>query len=60
MKGRFFYSFTKAYSMRELNSPMTTYECEQGYHRDPNEYGKNAANKVENLVVKQPFENGEG
>ena len=42
--------------MRELNSPMTTYECERVCHHDLTGHQKIAA---ANLVVKRPFENGE-
>ncbi len=46
--------------MRELNSPMTTYECERVDRQDLTEYEKNAANQVANLLVKRPLEDGEG
>ncbi len=57
MKGGFSNSFIEAYSMRELNSPITTFECERGYHRNLSEYEKNSASKVANLAVKRPFGN---
>ncbi len=52
MNGAFFPSFGKSDLIEELNSSMAAYKCDLGYHENPTEYEKNAADKVADLAVK--------